>query len=325
MVVVGGGAAGLSGAKILARFARSVLLVDAGAPRNGPAEGVHNYLYAEGATPAELSATGRSEAAGYGVRIVDGTARSARVLGDPAPGAAAFTVTVGAGPDGERTVGARRLLLATGLVDVLPDVPGVREGWGHDVLHCPYCHGWEVRDRAIGVLATSPMAVHTATMFRQLSRDVVLFAHTAPDLDADQRERLAALDVEVVTGEVAALDRTAGALSGVRLADGRVLPREAVAVTTTLLAREDLLSDLGLSREEVTVAGTAIGRQLAVDAAGATATPGVWAAGNVASPMAQVVNSAAAGAAAGAAVNADLIAEDIGIAVRAHRARVGRE
>src|SRR5918995_2490654 len=157
VVVVGGGAAGLSGALMLARSRRSVVVVDAGAPRNAPAAGVHGLLAREGMPPGELFERGRAEVRSYGGSVVEGEVVSAERDGD------GFTV----GLADRRTVRARRLLVTTGLVDELPDVPGLRERWGRDVLHCPYCHGWEARDQAIGVLACGPIAGHPALLFRQ--------------------------------------------------------------------------------------------------------------------------------------------------------------
>jgi thioredoxin reductase len=148
VAVVGGGAAGLSGALALARARRSVLVVDAGEPRNAPAGHVHNYLGREGTPPAELLAAGRDEVTQYGGEIVTGRVASAAREGD------VFRLNLAGGG----TVHARRLLVTTGLVDELPDVPGLAEQWGRGVLHCPYCHGWEVRDQRIGVLATGPLA-----------------------------------------------------------------------------------------------------------------------------------------------------------------------
>src|SRR3712207_715787 len=164
VVVVGGGAAGLSGALALSRARRTVLVVDAGAPRNARAGHVHNYLGREGTPPAELLAIGREEVAGYGGEVTSGeVARIER--GDDG-----FRVDL---TDG-RAVSARRLLVTTGLVDELPDLPGVRELWGRDVLHCPYCHGWEVRDRAVGIVATGPLGVYAALLWRQWTPDVTL-------------------------------------------------------------------------------------------------------------------------------------------------------
>lgn len=322
VVVVGGGAAGMSGAKIIARMRRKVLVVDAGSPRNAPAEGVHNYLYAEGAAPGDLAGRGRAEARSYGVEVVTGSAVGAQALADPQPGAARFSIDVRAHDGSTTTVRARRVLLATGLVDVLPEIDGLVERWGVDVLHCPFCHGWEVRGQAIGVVGTGPMSVHQVLLFRQLSEDVVYFQHTADDPSEEQVEQLAALGVGHVVGRVAAVETTDGALSAVRLADGSLVARQAVSIATFAAGREDLVADLGLQMTDLQMGGTVLGHYLAADPSGATATAGVWAAGNVAAPMAQVSSSAAAGAAAGSAMHMDMVTEDLSIAVAAHRARI---
>ncbi len=315
VVVVGGGAAGLSGALALARARRAVLVVDGGQPRNAPAARVHNYLSRDGAAPSELLAAGRAEVTGYGGRIISGSVASAtRLDGQDDRGGFRMTLTGGA------IVYARRLLVATGLVDELPDVPGVAERWGCDVLHCPYCHGWEVRDQAIGVLATGPLAAHQAQLFRQLSADVTLFLHTEPEPSAEESARLAARGISVVHGEVVSLEVTGNHLSGVRLASGQVVPRQAVVVGPRFNARADVGASLGLATTELRVAGQVIGTYVPTDPTGATAVPGVWVAGNVTDLMAQVIGAAAAGLMVGAAVNADLIAEDIERAVAAYRA-----
>jgi thioredoxin reductase len=216
---------------------------------------------------------------------------------------------------GGEVVRARRLLVTTGLVDELPDVPGVRELWGHDVLHCPYCHGWEVRDKAIGVLATGPRAMHMAQLFRQLSDDVVFFSHTAPP-SAEQAEELAARDISVVDGLVTALDIVNDRLAAIRLADGTAVSRDALVVTPWMVARARFLSDLGL---RATTHPSGLGEHIPVDATGRTDVPGVWAAGNVTDIAAQVGASAAAGAFAAAQINADLVADDTRAAVESHR------
>lgn len=210
VVIVGGGAAGLSGALTLARARRSVLVIDAGEPRNAPASHVHNYLGRESSPPGELLAIGRGEAAGYGAEIVEGRVASAERL----PGDRGFRVAT---EDG-RSVEARRLLVTTGLVDELPPVPGLAERWGREVLHCPYCHGHEVADRPIGVLATGALAVHQALMWRQWSEDVTLFRHTGPEPTDEEYEQLAARGVAVVDGEVTGLEVTDEHFTGVRLA-----------------------------------------------------------------------------------------------------------
>ncbi|GGK99666.1 putative FAD-dependent pyridine nucleotide-disulphide oxidoreductase [Planomonospora parontospora subsp. parontospora] len=316
VVVVGGGAAGLSGALTLARARRSVLVIDSGSPRNAPAEGVHTYLGREGLPPAELLATGRREVTGYGGEIAEGTAVTAERLAD-----GGFRVVL---DDGSSVV-ADRLLVTTGLVDELPDVPGLAERWGREVLHCPYCHGWEVRDQAIGILAVGPLAVHQALMWRQWSREVTLFQHTAPAFTAEEYEQLAARDVTVVDGKVTGLEVTGDRLTGMTLADGRTVPCRAVVTTARLAARGGVLAGLGLEPVDTEMAGHVVGSRIDADPFGATRVPGVWVAGNVTSPVDTVIAAAAAGVRAGAAINADLTAEATRRAVAARRAPFSAE
>jgi thioredoxin reductase len=298
VVVIGGGAAGLSAALTLSRARRTVLVVDAGEPRNAPAGQVHNYLGREGTPPGDLYGIGRAEVQRYGGEIV--TARVTAVE----PG---FQVTL----DGDRVVRARRLLVTTGLTDELPDIPGLAEGWGHDVLHCPYCHGWEVRDQPIGVIAISPMAVHQALLWRQWTDDVVLFLNAVLTLTDEQRQQFAARGITVREGAVAAWeDKT------VRMSDGELIPRAAVVVQTRMSANADLLADLGVKPVEMEANGVVIGTHLPTEPTGATSVPGLYAAGNVTNPMAQVLVAAAQGLTAAGAINGDLVNEDTQAAVR---------
>jgi len=285
-----------------------VLVIDAGEPRNAPAAAVHGFLSRDGTSPKDLAAIGRSEVHRYGGHVVDGQAVSA------APAAGGFTVAF----DDGRIVEARRLLVTTGLVDELPDVPGVRERWGRDVVHCPYCHGWEIRDQAIGVLGSGPMAVHQALLFRQWSADVALFVHASPTPTSDEAEQLAARNIRVITGEVGALEINDDRLTGVRMGDATVFPRQAVAVGPRFIARSGVLDGLGLEPTAHPL-GVGVGEFIAADPTGLTAVPGVWVAGNVTDLFASVATAAAAGAWVGAAINADLISEEVQAAVTARR------
>ena len=191
VVVVGGGAAGLSAALVLVRARRAVVVVDARAPRNAPAAHLHGFLSRDGMPPRELLAAGRAEVSGYGGRLIDDTV----VAIDPG-----FQVRLAnASP-----LWARRILVATGLRDELPDIPGVRERWGRDLLRCPYCHGYEVRDQPLGVLGGAPEAVQHALLIRQWSPDVTLFPHTDA-VDPEQRDHLAARGIRIVDGTIARL------------------------------------------------------------------------------------------------------------------------
>ncbi|HUQ63450.1 MAG TPA: NAD(P)/FAD-dependent oxidoreductase [Acidimicrobiales bacterium] len=297
VVVVGGGAAGLSAALVLGRARRRVAVVDAGAPRNAPAAHMHGFLSRDGMSPADLVAVGRAEVTGYGVELVED-----QVVGiEPE-----FVVRLATGS----TLPARRILVATGLRDELPDISGVRERWAKDLLHCPYCHGWEVRDQPIGVLGTQPASVQHAQLVRQWSDDVVFFVHTY-DLTSDQLVQLEARGVQIVHGEVARLVVDADRLTGVELTDGRVIERTAVFIRPGLRPHADgLLAGLGCRVDETGFVD--------VDAYGRTSTPGVWAAGNVSDPRAQVITAAGAGSAAAIAINADLVQDDVERAVAAH-------
>ncbi|WP_405527893.1 NAD(P)/FAD-dependent oxidoreductase [Streptomyces avidinii] len=310
VVVVGGGAAGLAGALTLVRARRSVLVIDSGSPRNAPAAHMHGYLGQDGESPAALLAGGRAEVTGYGGEIRSGTALAADRLPD-----GTFLVRCGDGT----TVRAGRLLVATGLVDELPDVPGLGARWGRDVLHCPYCHGWEVRDQPIAVLADGPLAVHQAQLWRQWSARTTLLAHTWR-LTAEDRELLAALGVDVVEGEVTGLAVHGDRLAGVTLVGGAEVGCRALVVAPRFTARSGVLSSLGLPTVVMERDGEAIGTCVESDpATGATALRGVWAAGNVTAPMEKVAGAAAQGVRAAVAINTDLIEEETRRAVEAHR------
>ncbi len=263
VIIVGGGSSGLSAALTLARSRRSVVVIDAGDPRNARANGVHNYLTRDGTPPAELLALGRAEVLSYGASIIDGRAvATQRVDGG-------FEVTL----DDGRVVAGRRLVIATGGRDELPDIPGVKEGWGHTVIHCPYCHGWEVRDQRIGVLGTSAGSIHQALLFSQLSDDVTLYLHSLELTDADT-----------------ALLRS----RGIRIEEGAIASVESLGVDALVVApvihpRLEPFAGIGVTPETLDT------------------TPGVWAVGNVAEPNAQVIGAAAVGVMTAARINWDLI------------------
>ncbi|WP_046494187.1 NAD(P)/FAD-dependent oxidoreductase [Streptomyces odonnellii] len=313
VVVIGGGAAGLNGALMLARSRRSVVVIDSGTPRNAPAEAMHGFIVLDGMPPAGLLKRGREQVREYGGRVVLGEVTSAEPAEPADDGDLRFTVTLADGG----TVTARRVLVATGLRDVLPEVPGLAPHWGQGVVHCPYCHGWEVRDEPIGVIATGPASVHHALLFRQLTDDLVYFTGGA-DLDEDTRARFAARRVrvvdtplrDVVTGED-------GGIAGVRLSDGTFVARRVLAVATRMQARAEGLDGLKLPMEDLP---DNMGRRFASGMAGATEVPGVWVAGNAADLTAQVGASAAAGALAGSHINALLADADTAAALAAARA-----
>jgi len=309
VVVVGGGAAGLSGAMALGRSRRRVLVIDAGEPRNAPADHAYNYLGREGIEPRELLEIGRVEVATYGVEVaVD------HVVGVDRD-AAGFVVTT----EGGRAARARRVLVTGGVVDELPDVPGLAERWGTDVLQCPYCHGWEVRDQAIAVLITTPMQAHHGLLFRQLSDDVVMVVADGTELPDADLEKFAAIGVRIEHGTPHEVVTDGDRLVGLRLADGSMLERQAIFVASKPHVRADFLAPLGIAPESFDMAGTAYGSVPAVEATGATSVPGIYAAGNATDISLTLMASAAHGTRVGAFVNADLASEDAARAVEARR------
>jgi thioredoxin reductase len=305
VVVIGGGAAGLSAAVTLCRALRSVLVIDAGEPRNGRSSGLHGFLSREGLPPEELLAAGRAEVREHGGQILQGRAISARGQGG------VFTISL----QDQQSLRSRRLLIASGFEDELPDVPGIAERWGRDVLHCPYCHGWEIRDRAIGILATEPAAVQEALLFRQWSGHVTFFQHLLENLESGAREQLQARSIHIVEGRVAALELSQDALTGLRLASGRSVACDYLVVKPEAKTESSLLQSLGLQQ----AGNAAQGRHVSADPVGLTAVEGVWAAGNICDPTAEVITAASAGVKAATAINADLVEEDTRLAVEAAR------
>lgn len=282
-------------------------VIDSGAPRNRFAAHMNGFLSRDGAAPGELLAIGRVEAAGYGAQFIDSSVTS--MSGGAEQGFALELADGGA-------IQARRVLVATGITDVLPPLGGLPQRWGRDVLHCPYCDGYEVRDQPIGVLATSPMDAHKALLLSQWSSDVVLFLHETPleSIGADQVARLANAGVVTQLGAVAGVViedfdasgvSTGGILTGVRLADGSVVARSCLFISPRMVPQDALLRDAGAA-----TADTPVGPFVVADAMGATSVAGLYGAGNCVDPMAQVINAAAQGAKAGAAINGDLLMAD---------------
>lgn len=290
IAIIGGGPAGLSAALVLGRARRRVVVIDAGTPRNAPAAHMQGFLSRDGTPPAGLLEAGRTEVRHYGVEIIEDCVVDAT---------GGFALRLASG----RTVKARRVLLATGAVDVLPDVVGARERWGRDFLHCPYCHGWEVRDQPIGVLATGPGSVEHAHLLRQWTDDVILFTHTHAITDRE-RATLDARGIAVVDGAVERLVVTEDRLRAIQLADGRTVPRDALFIRPALRAHAGGPA-VALGCELLA------GGLVRADTDGRTSVPGVWAAGNAVNPRAQVITAAGEGSAVAIAINTDLVQEDI--------------
>ena len=304
VAVIGGSAAGLAAALQLGRQRRSVIVVDAGDPRNAPAASMHSFLGREGEPPSELVATGRGEVRSYGGEVLPG-----RVLAVERMAEGRFRLELVGG----HALVARRVLVASGVVDELPDVEGLAEHWGRDVLHCPFCHGYEIRDQRVVQIVTHPMGLHPSPLLRTLTEDLTIVAQD-PAVAGDQLERLQASGVAVVTGPARRVVEGAdGRLVGVELADGQRIPADAVVIGPRFRARIEPLAQLDL---EAVDHPTGLGTVLAVDETGATSVPGVYAAGNVTDPSQQVLQAAAHGSRVGAMISFSLANEDLDTAVR---------
>ncbi|GAA2454050.1 NAD(P)/FAD-dependent oxidoreductase [Agromyces soli] len=308
VVIVGGGPAGLSAALMLGRSRRRVLVVDEGRPRNRFAGHMHGVLGRDHTSPLELLAEGRRELGRYdGVELRESAVVGATRAGDADAEPAGFLIELGDGA----TVSTRRLLVTSGLRDELPDVPGLAELWGRGVFVCPYCDGWEVRDRRIAVLAGEQPNPHQAQLMRQLSDDVVFLTGGRP-IDDATRSGLLARGIRVEERPLARVTTdTEGALAAVELADGATLPVDALFVAPVPAPLDGLLRTLGAEHAEHPMGGSFV----VVDAMGRTDVPGLWAAGNVTDPRSSVPFAMAGGNFTGAAMNAALVEEEVELAI----------
>jgi thioredoxin reductase len=302
-IVVGGGAAGLSAALSLGRTHRSALVVDAGDGRNAPAREIHNFLGNDGTPPAELRRLSMEQLAQYpGVRMRAATATRAENHGING-----FTVTLDSG-EVER---ARRLLLATGLVDELPAVEGLAPLWGRSVVHCPYCFGFESTGAAIAVLGSNPDRIRLALQLSGFSDDVVLCTNGDAELEEPYNTALKEAGVSVRTQEVARLVGSGDQLRFVEFRDGSALARTTMFIKSSQRQRSPLAAQLGcriLADDSV-----------AVDELARTSVTGVLAAGDMArredaaASISSVVMSAAAGSLAAGVIDVDLLQVDFNL------------
>ncbi len=293
-IVVGGSYAGLSAAMQLARARRLVLVIDSGLPRNRFTRAAHGFLGQDGKAPFAILAEARRQLLLYpNIELLQGEAVNAR------KGVDGFIVEMKDGKERK----AARLVLATGLRDELPAVAGLQERWGATVLHCPYCHGYEVRDQALGVLANHPMAIHVALMMPDWGPTTYLTqARFTPD--KDQAACLAARGVRIEETPVVELLGEAPELQAVRLSDGRVVPLRAIFTQPKTHMASPLAEQLGCAFDE----GPS-GRYVRVDEWKQTTVWRVYAAGDAASPMHNATLAACSGVSAGIGAHQSLLGE----------------
>lgn len=305
VVVVGGSAAGLAAALQIARQRRSVIVVDAGEPRNAPAAHMHGFLGRDGTPPSELTAVGREEVRSYGGEILDGRVLSVTRISDDR-----FRADLVGG----HTVVARRVLAATGLIDELPDIDGVADHWGRGVIHCPFCHGYEVRDQRIVLIVTHPMGLHPATLFRQLTAELTIVVHDPVGVDESELDALQASGVNIVRGQVQRIvTGPGGDIAAVELANSERIDADAVVVGPRFRVNAEPFASLGL---KPAAHRSGVGDFVETNATGATPIPGLYAAGNVTDPSQQVMNAASNGSWVGAMISFSLADDDLRKAAR---------
>jgi thioredoxin reductase len=309
VVVVGAGSAGLSAALVLGRSRRRTLILDAGEPRNGPSSGVHGFFSRDGIRPDELLKVGREQLEPYPSVEV----RSARATGTSGE-TGSFEVTL----DDGAVVRARKLLLATGVVDELPDKPGFEELWGRGVYHCPYCHGWEVRDRPLAVLNPGERAADRAAFIRNWSRDLVLLTDGPANLNEEERRTLRALDIPVREERISHLEGEPGGASGglrrIHFEDGSSLAREGLFYVPPQRQGSELAKMLGC---EIVAMGQAPAGVKSEPTTRETSVAGVYVAGDAGNPVQSALLAAASGANAAFFVNHSLVADEVAAAVGA--------
>lgn len=291
-IVVGGSFAGLSAAMQLARARQHVLVIDSDLPRNRFADAAHGFLGQDGKAPQVILREARRQLAAYPtVSFIAGRATGAR------PDGAGFAVTLADGEVAE----AARLILASGVRDDLPPIPGLAERWGASVLHCPYCHGYEVADRPLGVLGDHPMSAHKAAMLTDWG-PTTYFSQGAFPPDEAAAALLAARGVAIEASPIVELMGKGSDLEAVRLADGRVLALNALFIAPRVSMASSLADQLGCAMEE----GPA-GPYVRIDGRGLTSVPGVYAAGDAASSLHNATLASASGVMAGFGTHQSLV------------------
>ena len=294
--IIGGGAAGLSAALYLGRFRRQVIIFDTQRQANRFSHAAHSFFTRDGAAPSDLIAIGREQLRKYEtVRLQ--MSEVFRVTPEPHH----FVLTLADGA----TYEARKLLLATGLKDTLPPIPGIEPFWGRSVFHCPYCDGWELHDQPVGIISSGESALHVTKLLRLLTRDLVICTNGEAEFNEPQRALLDALHVRMIETPIDHLAGREAQVEQIVFADGSSLARSGIFIRPTSTQQSPIAAQLGCAISENGL--------VQVDEFGHTSVSGVYAAGDMANRFRQLVGAAMQGAAAASGIIMDLIAEDFGV------------
>lgn len=293
VVIVGGSSAGLSAALVLGRSLRDVIVIDDRKPCNRFSRASHGFLTRDGAPPSELLRLAHEQLGQY----PNVSLKAATALHIERTGTGFEIISSDAS-----TLQARTVLLATGLHDELPPLDGIKGLWGKSVFHCPYCDGFEVKGKAIAVYGVDKAALHQVIMLRNWTDNLALCVADGWNLAAAQREKLTRLGIQVIEQPVVTLESTEAAIQAIRFADGTSLACDALFIRPKTAHRTAFAHDLGCKVDEHDV--------VQVDLRGRTSAEGVYAAGDISSPIRSVAIAVAQGAAAAYGINADLIERD---------------
>lgn len=292
VIIIGGSYSGLASAMSLGRSLRSVLVIDSGKPCNAQTPHSHNFLTRDGETPATIAAIAKKQVAQYNtVQFHAGLAIQGLQTGS------GFEITTEAG----EVFTSKKLIFATGVRDLFPSIPGFSESWGISVIHCPYCHGYEVKGEKTGLFANGDMAYEFSKMVYNLTHDLTILTHGKSTMTAEQTAHLETKGIAVVETEIEALKHTSGVLEEVVFKDGNTLTLKALYARIPFEQHADIPGELGCALNEQGF--------LQVDAFQKTTVPGVFACGDCVTPMRSVANAVAMGTLAGAMTNKELVDE----------------
>jgi thioredoxin reductase len=292
VIIIGGSYAGLSAAMALGRALRNVLVIDSGKPCNRQTPHSHNFITQDGETPAAISAKAIAQVQHYPtVTFLDALATKGIMTDD------GFEITT----QSNETFSARKLLFATGVKDIMPAIDGIAECWGISVIHCPYCHGYEVKGIKTAILANGDAAYHYCMLLTQWTEDLTVFTNGTCTLNNEQLSKLKSHGINVIEIEVASLQHTNGQLENIVLANGDVHPFTVMYYRANFVQHTNMLQEMGCSLDESGF--------ITIDEMQRTGVPGIYAAGDCTTPMRAVSGAVAGGGKAGAVINNEMAAE----------------